>query len=186
MKKLVLAIVVLAASFFSVAAQSSKKMWVGGSVGISSFKPKGGDTYTNYSLLPEFGYIVNSQLSVGINAGFQQYEYSSSSLVATNKMEGITVYPFLRCSVLNKGVGSIFVDAGVGYTSLRDKDLDYTLDAIEIGFKPGVALKVSDTFQFTAKFGFVGMRNYSDYYEATEYGLNLDLSDVLLGVNFIF
>lgn len=186
MKKLFLVIAITCVSLLTVAAQSPGKVWLGGSLGISSYKPNGGDTYTNFLLLPEFGFVINEKISAGLSIGFQQYEYSSSSLVATNKMTGVTVAPFLRYSVLKGEIGNLFIDGGIGYSAYTESKSDDRFVSLEIGLKPGVALNVSEKFRLTAKYGFLGFRNYSDSFEAHEYGLNLDLSNVLLGVNFIF
>jgi len=190
MKKLFLTLAVLFSLALTVNAQDVGKMWVGGSVGLSSTKVKVGDnseSYLNFKVIPEFGYVINDKMGIGIKLGYQQTELNLNSENPTNKMEGFTVNPFLRYAVMKGSIGGLFIDGGVGYTHLKDKDADVKTNGMEVGFRPGVSLNVSEKIALTAKFGFLGYEymKVGDV-KVNNFGFDFDLDQVLLGVNFVF
>jgi len=201
MKKLVLTLAIALGTLFSANAQEAGKMWVGGSVGLSSTSVKWGDfdeDYFNYKIMPEFGYVVNDKIGVGIVIGYQQTEIDVAGLLSNiegyeaAKMQGFVVNPFVRYSVIKGSIGGIFIDGGVGFSQLKNKDTDFKATAFEVGFRPGVALNVSDRISLTAKFGFLGYENtklspkVGDDLKINNFGFDFDLSNCLFGVNFVF
>ncbi|GAB6010519.1 outer membrane beta-barrel protein [Viscerimonas tarda] len=185
MKKLMMTLVVVLGISASASAQQPGQIWIGGSVGFSSSSTKVGEVssdYTGYQLVPEFGYVVNDKIGVGINVGFGQQED------AAGKEQTIVIAPFVRYSVLKGNVGGLFVDGGIGYTQAKNKDADVKATGFEVGFRPGVALNVSEKISLTGKFGFLGYESleFKDGPKGSSFGLNLDLSNVLFGISLVF
>ena len=62
---------------------------------------------------------------------------------------------------------------------------DDAVNGFEIGFKPGIAIKLNDKFSVLAKCGFLGYRD--DYMNAgSGYGFNLKSEDLSFGFHYEF
>ncbi|GAB6010541.1 outer membrane beta-barrel protein [Viscerimonas tarda] len=183
MKKLIMTLAVALGVFAAATAQETGEIWVSGNFGISSISVKGGDDYFGYKFIPEVGYIINDQIALGLGIGISQTEFNFEELKAVRKLQAVTVSPFIRYSVSKGDIGGIFVDAGIDYTKYKSRDTDLW----GIGLKPGVALNVSDRVQLTAKVGFLGYELSKIRDEKTSrFGLDLNLSRALFGVELIF
>lgn len=182
MKKLFFTLAILL-SAITVNAQDVGKFWAGGHIGFSSSKPKGGDATTSFTIMPELGYVLQENLGIGVNLG---YEHIKTGDV---KFDGFKIAPFVRYSFLKGDIGGLFVDGGVGYTHGKDKvgSISVKTDEFEVGFRPGVAINVSDRVALTAKYGFVGYQ----YEKAGDKKINTFAADFkfnecLFGVSFVF
>jgi hypothetical protein len=188
MKKLFLTVIVLFSTVVIVNAQDVGQVWVGGSVGVSATNIEGDDNYLTFRIIPEFGYVINDRVGIGLKLGYQQTDLDLFAVLANEnytpgKARGILINPFLRYSVYKGTLGGVFVDGGIGYAN----DFDTKVHAIEAGFRPGVAHRVSEKIALTAKFGFLGY----GYIEGGDtkihgYGFNLNLDQALFGINFVF
>ena len=194
MKKLIftLAIVLAAAT---VSAQESGKMWVGGSVGFSSSKTKGSDAQTSYKILPEFGYFIQDNLAIAVSVGYKHLEgaqlkdLTNANLDAAvdGELEGFTIAPFVRYTFLKGNVGGLFIDGGVGYSHLKEKTADIKYNMFDIGFRPGVAINVTDNLAVTGKFGFLGYQyTKAGHAKTNSFGLDFDMTQFLVGVSYVF
>ncbi|NDW18200.1 porin family protein [Dysgonomonas sp. 216] len=199
MKKILFALALSLGVVTTASALEPGKMWVGGSVGLSSTSVKVGEfdeDYLNYKILPEFGYVVNDKIGVGIVVGFQQTEVDIEDLLASEeiqgKVQGFVINPFVRYSVLKGSIGGIFVDGGVGFSQAKNKDTDLKATIFDVGFRPGIALNVSDKVVLTAKFGFLGYQNtklspkVGNDLKINEFGFDFDLNNCLFGASFVF
>lgn len=182
MKKLFLLAVVLLVVSVKSGAQDVGQMWVGGSASFSSSKVKDRtESQTSYSIIPEFGYVINEKIGIGINGGYSRSEYtnvfiSSYTLPPLNGMGYInevnyenyttktySIAPFVRYSFMKGDIGGLFVDGSVGYKySSFDRKSDNNnqdMHTFEIGITPGVAFNVSGKVSLIGKFGFLGYKN---------------------------
>lgn len=181
-------------------AQEVGKYWVGGSLGFTAVHTDGSTDY-NYKIVPEFGYVVSDKLGIGVKLGYQHLENGTGTLlgeaISTNgtDVDVWSINPFVRISCIKGNIGGLFVDAGAGYSYLKTKEFyeDSFLTSkakanlVEVGFRPGVALNVSDKVALTAKFGFLGWQHASgDVVTTNKYGFDFNLDQALLGVNFVF
>lgn len=172
----------------SVSAQDVGQMWVGGHVSFGYTKPKGGgDALTSFTIMPEFGYVLKDNLGIGINLG---YTHSKQGDI---KGDGYKISPFLRYSFLKGDIGSLFVDGGVGYEHTKTELPTGSVivsrkDALlDVGFRPGVAINVSDRVTLTAKYGFLGYQYIKEGdAKANHFGFDFNLENCLFGVNFVF
>ncbi len=109
MKKLPLIAILLVALSVMAVGQGTK-MWVGGSLQFSNTNDDG-DKASGFSLVPQFGYVVNSNFSVGGAIGFS----TSSTKVegADNKDVNNTfsIMPFVRYSAIKLEKFTIFAQA---------------------------------------------------------------------------
>jgi len=185
MKKLIFTLALVFGLTTVVNAQQPGQMWVGGSVAFKTSKIKDGDRLTNYNILPEFGYVLTDNLGLGVNLGYAHHEYSDDG--KKMKVNGFTINPFARYSFLKGNIGGLFVDGGAGYTYGKNKTMNTKMHELEIGFRPGVAVNVSDKISLTGKFGFLGYQyeKIGDQ-KKNSFGFDFDLSQVQFGVNIIF
>lgn len=185
MKKVLLSLMVLLGLTSVVNAQNPGNFWVGGSVGLETSKVKDGARLTNYNIIPEIGYVLSDNWGVGIKLGYAHDEYTLND--AKMKSNGFTVNPFVRYSFLKGDIGGLFVDGGAGYTYSKIKSSDTKTHEFEVGFRPGVAINVSDKVALTGKFGFIGYQyEKMGSRKTNSFAFDFDLSQVLLGVNIVF
>ena len=190
MKKLIFTIAVLIAAV-SVNAQEVGQKWVGGSIGFESEKQKGQDSQTSYKILPEFGYQFQENLAIGVRLGYAHLETDFvnglEDLDLGDEVNMFTINPFLRYTLCKGDLGALFVDAGVGYAHGKAKGSDDKADLIEVGFRPGVAVNVTDKVALTGNFGFIGY-DHSKFGDdkVSRFALDFDLSEVRLGVSVKF
>lgn len=193
MKKLIFTLAIGLGIFSSAVAQDAK-MWVGGTVGLWSSKTKIADTKgsseLSFKVMPEFGYIINDDVAVGItlgaahtHTGSTQFEGTTSGSKSANIYK---VRPFVRYSFLKGTLGALFVDGGFGYdrTHYNGGGNAYGIDA---GFRPGFALNVSSKLALISKIGFLGYE-YSKGGDAktNSFGFDLDMDNVEFGVSYKF
>ena len=187
MKKLIFTLAVI----FCVATVSAQesKMWVGGTVGLWSSKVKGGDSKLSFKVAPEVGYILNDDIAVGVRLG-AAHSYSEDlrfadaegfSSVASNIY---TVNPFVRYSFLKGAMGAMFVDGGIAWSHMNEcGGEDNKGDRYELGFRPGLALNVSEKVSLIGKFGFLGYQHTkSGDFKRNDFGFDFDMDNIELGM----
>lgn len=193
MKKLFFTLAIMLGLATTVSAQEVGQIWVGGSLGVNSFKADGGDRETSFRIVPEIGYVFADNLGVGVRFGYANktsvIKIKDAEIIGKN---AFTVNPFIRYTFLKGDMGSLFIDGGGSYTYAKAEDTEAggvvvegaKTNIFEVGLKPGVAVKVSDKISLTGKFGFLGYRKVKDAYD--EFGLDLDFSQTELGVSIVF
>ncbi len=200
MKKLSLLLILVLSTVLMTNAQDIGKFWVGGSVGFSSEKEKGDNARLNdFRIVPEVGYILSDKVGIGLSIGYRHNEfggtvYENDSYYNTkSRATGFSVSPFVRYTFLKGNIGGLFADGGFGYTQWKEKHVDGKYTAWDIGIRPGVAFNISDKIILTGKFGFFGYQqtkdklNYTGDVKKTDvFKFDLDLSQILLGMNIVF
>ena len=192
MKKLFFTLAIMVGAVTASNAQEVGQMWTGGSVGIWHESIKDGDDFTSFKILPEFGYVITDNLGVGISLGYLhnegRYDQLGNIESRSTDANGFTVNPFVRYSFLKGDLGSLFVDGGVGYAYLKDKaNNNQKINNLEVGFRPGVAVRVSDKVSLSGKFGFLGYQyEKRGGIKMNSFGLDLDMNQFQFGVNIAF
>lgn len=116
MKKIVLSVIVAL-----IAITANAQVYVGGTFGVGSDKVETEGTEvknTTFKILPEVGYELNEDWSVGTVVG---YEYNKSGDVKTNTF---TIAPYARYFFLNSDVVRLFADGGFGFSTSKTKGND--------------------------------------------------------------
>lgn len=199
MKKLIFTLAIGLGVFSSAVAQDAK-MWVGGTVGLWSSKTKGADSELSFKVMPEFGYIVNDNLAVGISLGAAHTHAATvagETLAPSLNFDGSSsisgsaniykIKPFARYSFLKGTLGALFVDGGVGYERVVYNGQNIKGYGLEAGFRPGFALNVSSKLALISKIGFLGYQ-YAKAGDAkvNSFGFDLDMDNVEFGVSYKF
>lgn len=176
MKKFVILLFVLAASL-SVKAQ----VYVGGSLGL--WHNDDADK-TSFTLAPEVGYELNEAWSVGATLAFTHSKTKVEKIKTITN--GFAFAPYARYSFFNSKIIRLFVDGGIGVSTYKVKDGGDATSGFELGFKPGIAIKLNKHFNFIAKYGFLGYRD--DYMLGSQdgYGFSFSSEDLSIGFHYVF
>lgn len=193
MKKLIFTLAIMLGVTTMSYAQDAGKIWVGGSVGIKTSKTDGMDRLTSYNILPEVGMVLNDNWGLGIRLGYAHKEFfntlttSEGTSIDRMKLDGFTVAPFARFSFLKGDIGNLFIDGGVDYTHSKYKGENTKAHNLDVGFRPGVAVKVSDNIALLGKFGFLGYQ-YEKFgsVKTNSFGFDFDMSQIQFGANIFF
>ena len=186
MKKKIIALVALLAC---VTMGASAQVYVGGSLGFTSTKYEAGGQDkdgTSYKILPEIGYQLDEDLSIGLQIGYSHGYASFGSLTVTDikaamntvtsayadmneddfKLNSFTFAPYMRYNVMKFGAVKLFLEGSVGYTNIKSDDTPNTngrktgneskLDLLEIAIRPGVSFQVNEKINLLAKIGSLG------------------------------
>lgn len=171
MKKILLLAVVLLATV----AVKAQEIYVGGTLNVWRNST---ENTTSFKIAPEIGYNINETWAVGAELGFAR-EYNNGMSV-----NAFSIAPYIRWSYYQNDVVRLFLDgtAGIGVVKVKDGD---TSKIGEVGFRPGVAIKLNDHFSFIAKYGFLGyQRNVNT--AGDSFGLALSSEDLSIGFHYEF
>lgn len=133
MKKL-FAILIL----FACVATAHAQYYVGGSFGFTSTSVKDGESGSSFKIIPNLGYQVNEDISVGLQIGYSHGLASFGSLSTSDvksmlsnvigyysdinmddmKLNGFTIAPYLRYNLIKTGGLSVFLEGYLGYNSI--------------------------------------------------------------------
>lgn len=170
MKKIVLLLFVAIATL-SVSAQD---MYVGGSFGLWRNSDQ---NQTSFTVAPEVGYNLNEKWALGVELNYT-HKYNE---VATN---AFAIAPYARYSFYENKAVRLFVDGGFGFVTAKQDEAD-AVNGFQIGFKPGIAVKLNKQFSLVAKCGFLGYQD--DYSESgSAFGFDMSSENLTLGFHYEF
>lgn len=156
MKKFI-AIALMVVASLSVSAED---LYIGGSVGYWHDDTADSDSFV---IKPEIGYKINETWGVGATIG---YTYAKTDV----KAHLFEFAPYARYTYFRTGndMLELFVDGGVGLGIGSTKYDDDSETAVywNLGFRPGVAINITDKFTFETKFGFLGYQGADKNAEA--------------------
>lgn len=133
---------------------------------------------TTFILSPEVGYNFNEKVAIGGNLTFAHLKEQDV------KWSGFSLAPYLRYSYYENKIVRLFIDGGLGFSTKKIKGMD-GVNGFEIGFKPGIAVKLNQHFSLLAKCGFLGYRD--DYmYGENGYGFAFQSEDLSFGFHYEF
>lgn len=174
MKKLFLSMVVA-----MMAISASAQVYVGGGLGIASSKVDvdGAESVTSYKFVPEVGYNLNDDWAVGVAFGWQGSNKGGEKAVFVN--------PYARYTFIHSKIVDVFVDGGVGYEHQYGNGKD--VDIYAIGFKPGLAVKLTSHLNFVTHVGFIGYEHEkAGDVKVNSFGLDVDGRNIIFGINYKF
>ncbi|WP_288057392.1 porin family protein [Xylanibacter rodentium] len=176
MKKLFLAAAMMVASL-----AASAQVYVGGSLGFLSEKAnEDADALNTFSIKPEVGYNLNENWAVGIQLGYLSKDINKDVTAGL-----INVTPYARYTFAKTGIASFFVDGGLTF-EFGTADAEGTNWGV--GVRPGVKLAVSEKVDVIGKLGYLGYKKNDEKFDGgkSAFGLNIDNTDIEVGVNFNF
>lgn len=198
MKKIFTLAVIAVASVFGANAEN---WYVGGNLGFSHSSNEAltvnGNTYgfeqNRLYIQPEIGYNFNKSWAVGLGIGYE-YRHWNGSKVSLNMFD---INPYARWSYFRteNNLVQLFVDGGFGFgAGSYDVDVDgydaHTACIWNIGFRPGVAINLTDKFSVVAHLGFLGYEGANNTAKDAGYkdrgGLDLSTENLTLGFYFNF
>lgn len=188
MKKIITTLL-LAVAALGTTAQAGN-WYLGGRVGFIHQSSNSGTT-NEFSLLPEVGYNFSDRWSFGGSIGYTFRNYAGRDI----NYNEFGISPYARYTYFRTGnnLVQLFVDGGVsfgiGSTSYSDHDSD-TACTYGIGFKPGIAINVTENFSILAHLGFLGYEGCNDAAKAggavERGGINFDSRNLTIGFYYNF
>jgi hypothetical protein len=150
------------------------KWWAGGHTTLWTGDSWWGGKVNTFIVAPEVGYLLSPKFTIAASVGFysEYYKNPSSSEI------GMVLNPYMRYTAFKQGILLGFIDGGVD-VGLGD------FDGFQFGFKPGVALLLTERFTIATQFGFLG---YNDGKEIgnRKQGFGLDLSGYCSTIAFFY
>ena len=162
MKKIILTAIIAIATLTGVNAQHYR-WWVGGRTSLWN-----GEYKTSFTVAPEAGYQITPQLTAATSLALEAYRFAYEGNINSSTSVGLIFNPYMRYTFFKTGILMGFVDGGfeVGLG-------DY--DGLQIGFKPGLAMILSNRFTAAFQFGFIGYNDGKDI-GGRDKGFGFDLS----------
>lgn len=177
MKKFLLMLV-----FGAFALTMNAQVFVGGEVG---FWRNWDANRTTFTLAPEVGYTLDNHWALGVALGYN-HDYEAG--VALN---GFKVNPYGRYTFVKLGPVSLFCDGGFGFGTYKIKGAGSSLNAWEVGVKPGFAIGLSKNLSLVTHVGFLGyrdadegLRDFADF--DTGFGFKFTGYDLSFGLYYSF
>lgn len=141
MKNSLLVLVFAMGLIFQVSAQDAK-MWLGGTLGISSVD-NGINEQSTTTFMPEFGYHLNEKWAIGGRVGFSNTK--EETVATTRKINTTSIVPFARYTFGNPSAFSFF---GQGELPLNFYGGDIDSDS-----SIGVRIRPGFSYAFSQKWG---------------------------------
>lgn len=164
-----------------VACSVKAQVYLGGTV---SFWHNDDADATNFVLAPEVGYNFSEKWAVGA-----VLEFAHSKVVENDfKLKGnaFALAPYARYSYYENKLVRLFVDGGLGFSTYKVEDMD-AVNGFEIGFRPGISIKLNKNFNLVAKCGFLGYRDdYNGNSSSNGYGFAFTSEDLSFGFHYEF
>jgi len=162
MKKLFLTILISGIAFTGLNAQLYN-WWVGGHTTFWV-----GDKKSTFIIAPEVGYILSPKFTLATSLGYHSHIYDNSKFSLKPDFSGFVLNPYVRYVAFQKGIVLGFVDGGADF-GLGD------FEGFQLGFKPGIAILLSERFTAATQFGFIGYNDGRDIGNRTK-GFGFELS----------
>lgn len=194
MKKIMFAAALMVASL-----SASAQVYIGGGVALHSTTPetvkdKDVDDITTFKLLPELGYKIDDNLSIGAAFG---YSYKKQGDV---KNTGFSIEPYIRYTFAKWNNVGFFGEGGFGYehtNNSTEKEVGKvtvkTEDKVNtwyIGVRPGISVDLSKNFTLVSKIGWLGYKSWKhdndDAKAGSDFGLDLDASNIQFSLLYNF
>lgn len=173
---------------------------------------------TSFKIMPEIGYQLTDNVLVGVQVGYSSGYATFGSLTASDlksamstvvgamidvenddmKLSGFTFAPYIRYDALSFGNAKVFLEGYIGYNNITTDSTptaggagggELNVNAFELGVRPGIALKVSDSFELQCKLGALGYMSAKEKESdvtISRFGLNFDTYNLLFGVAYRF
>jgi hypothetical protein len=203
MKKIILSVAAVFAFGFANAQETSEgngftkgDIFMTGSVGFNSSKT-GDFTTSTFEVAPSIGFFVNENIAVGLRVGVGNEKLDFDGEDVTNNMFSVGAFGRYYWTPANQF--SFFGELGFTYNTTNNEFVvfegelmpaDYKTTGFEIAVRPGVSYFISSNFALEATIGSLGYATTKPDYDGAEstndFGLNVDFTDVTIGVVYKF
>ncbi len=149
---------------------------IGGSIGFGTDENAGNEV-TEFNIAPRIGYFLKDDLEIGAALGYSQRD-------ASVKFENYFISPYARKYWMPEARFMPFLQADVslGWSKINSGDSEFAWGA---NVRPGFMYRFSKKVAFDTTIGRIGYNdNGGD--DNANYGVNLNLSNVNLGVVIFF
>ncbi|MDE5875460.1 MAG: porin family protein, partial [Muribaculaceae bacterium] len=172
-----------------VASVSASAQWyIGGAVGVER---KFDEDFTDFSILPDFGYNFNDSWALGAQVGFH-HTYSEGW-----KTNLGVISPYARWTYFRTGnnIVSLFLDGGFGFefgsSKYDDGPSSDTTVKYSVGISPGVSFNFTDNFSIEAHMGGLTYESGNTAAKVAKvvtprFGLNFKTTELNLGFVYTF
>lgn len=137
---------------------------------------------TQIAVLPDIGYSMTDNFKLGAIFGV---DYKKTG---DQKLTVFKINPYARGTFFKSKMVDVFVDGGVGFGIGRSDGS--TAVTYEIGLRPGFSVNLSEKFSLVAHVGFIGYESGNAPAKRggtpENWGVNLDATDLMFGVNYRF
>ena len=190
-------------------------LYLGGGLGFSSQSDKlEGTAFEDFdesrtiiSVSPSVGYYLSEELIAGVSVGFESMSFEDDAEDIEGSQSVFSVAPFVRYSEVVADDLRAFAEFSFSYGSGGGEQdtpggntIESELTTIEAGIRPGLTYHFNETWAIEPTFGFLGYRSESATdqqeipdegfveveRESSEFGLDIDLNTLQLGVLYHF
>lgn len=170
--------IILSALVAVCALTANAQAWMGGSAGFGITDYENADkSQIDLKIAPEIGYSLNEKWDVAIGLGFA--ETNNYLGVEDANTTTFTVEPYARYTFAKAGIASFFIDGGIGFGSVKPKDVDATT-TFSIGLCPGFKVALSDDVSLVTRIGKFGYETVKDTYN--KFGFGIDNTKISFGL----
>lgn len=187
-------VIALSVLFIFFTINSKAQFYIGGSLGYTSTKlsNNGNDqSGSSFKIMPEIGYSLNENVSLGMQTGYAHGYAAFGSLTATDilsainiiasgytdiseetiKLNSFTIKPYIRYNVLGLGKLHLFLEGAAGYTNIKSDGIiaignqpkqEINMDAFEIIVRPGITVDLCKQVNVQMKLGSLGFISAKD------------------------
>jgi len=167
MKRILLSVILVVVTT-SVASAQVYKWWAGGKTSFWAETDR-----VTAVVAPEVGYHLTKKLTLAASVGIYSSKYNN-----LDPQLGIILNPYIRFNAIKKDNLVFFVNGGVEYGVGE-------LDGFQLGFKPGMAILLSDRVTLGMLFGFIGYNDGKGIGGRRE-GIGFDLSGYQSGFALLY
>jgi hypothetical protein len=171
-------------------------IFVSGSVGFNSDKTPGVDDdvkTTSFNISPKVGFFVTDNIAVGGKVGFtsEKTDFGSGDDATSDKF---SIGAFGRYYATPTSDFSVFAELGFNYNTSNENagtgGDDFKVNGFDIALAPGVSYFISSNFALEASIAALSYETSKPDADGaentTDFGLNVDLSNISLGLVYKF
>lgn len=197
----------LSGSSFQIRPEVGYKLDDKMALGIELGYTQGVPTFGNISYSDVKGAITSVASAATDIVGGKKFGQMTGRSV---KISGLAVAPYFRYNFIASKYFDLFAELRIGYTAAKARmtgyddetgeklgDSDIKANIFEAGIRPGIAVKITNKINLTAKLGNLGYQNLSLNLEdmmgkgapkpkLNRFGLNLDANNIIFGMSYNF
>ena len=173
MKKILYIAILFCALYPSLQAQ----VYIGGSLNAWTETINKVD-HTSVNFYPEIGYGFKNHWHIGVVMGFGQTMVDNDV-----KSSNLKFNPYVGYTFYENQIAALFVEGGFSYLYTKPAYGDEYY-GLEVGFNPGIKVKLSNRLSMRAHYAFIGFRDNGN--DISEFGIKMNLEALKFGFHYSF